>query len=480
MKKAIAILTVLQLLLCLCACEEIDNIVAAANSGQLTESGNQTAEETDKLFVEGQVEVPPTPALSEMTVTLSFGPEIELVLTEHFQLVSGKGLNEAGEALLDGIDLEDRTHYMLIRDILEKAREQGLLEQSTRLEMTAESENASIWHMFSKEILSLPAEHYMEESGLYFFQMVKLPKAAPAQFVPEQYAPYTDQGEGYACEGNMDISTGRSKLRWTFPESDKIAYTFRELDYIDLSFEHDGSFRYTRHMPNGRGTDANGKSQSRYLFIDYAERTDGSWNTSTTHLLDGAGVLGETFESNYGLSFEAVYDVSGRCLKRAGTEAGGAHYPEDTYYEETYHENGNVATNTHWTKDGTVVVKNTFYPNGNQKDGYSLDADGGIFEISCFENGNIEYEKRIDKDGFGFERTYYESGMEKTYKDKYTSGSYFEYALNEDGTWQYLKEVNETLSMELFYEEGTLVKVVLDGIPYEDENTLTDYRNMGY
>jgi len=448
MKRALAVLLVFGLLLTFCGCE-LGQQTAAIGGNPASDGGIQSSADMTQA-------APTALPLNEMTLKLSFGPEIELVMTEHFQCVSGRGLNEAGEALLEGIDLEGRTHYVLIREILRKAQDAGLLEMTTRLEMTADSAVPSVWTIFTKDILSVPVEHHMEDSGVLFFHMVKLPKSAPAQFHPEDYQYFTEQGDGWTNEYNMDLTTNRAKIYWTFPDSHSIEFRLSDMEYDDMVFHNDGTFEYRSVATVGTGTNSSGNKLIKLSYTTYTETAEGRYYKDYLQMLEDGTILGESFEDSEGTYYETNYNENGLCLSRSGYDAASTLYPVGSYYKETYDENGNMLTYDRWTEDGTVLTK-TVYVDGFAMENYNVDTDGSFVEV-----------------------TFYENRVEKSYKGSWSDGTYLEYVNNEDGTLQYRKRFDGIVETECFFDHGVMVKAIVDGVTYEDEASLQTFTEWGY
>ena len=93
-------------------------------------------------------------------------------------------------------------------------------------------------------------------------------------------------------------------------------------------------------------------------------------------------------------------------------------------------------------------------------------SDGSFSRNTYYEDGTRSSYEGFMPDGTHIKETYYEDGTIAT-----SESSGYVAHFNPDGSYQYLLSGD----MEYFFEEGKLVKVVVSGIAYTDEETLSAY-----
>lgn len=414
MKKSIFVL-LLALLLCLCACSEVTAGIADA-----WESGmNGTAGVTEKHEDENTVEIPAT----AIRLKVSFGPEFEVVMTDYLRILMVTPANPEAETLLEGLNLVDRCHIFAFGDILAAAQAQGYLNVGNTIKMTASAQDSSAWNNASRELLMYPVDAFRQETGALFGCYVLLPEAAEMIQLDLSLIAKAERTteEGYNVYYPTGAVSGYTAWRSVTNYNDgRIAefYAFStKFDSARIFRNLDGVWEYLQLSENTMNRVWEGPN-----FNGYSEAKGRIDLNSGNFIWESASGV-ESFEGRT-CSVEESYNAEGNCTSR--TRA----YTDGSFEEVTFYDNGEFHTRTYKGTDGVHECV-SFFPNGNMES-MKLETADGYYEGQWTEDGKFVYQKIAD------------AGM--------------------------------TNVREAFYDsDGKPTKVIIDGVPYEDQQMLSQF-----
>lgn len=401
MKKILCACTILLLTICLCAC---------GNSPVGTPAVSETTVESVEV---PSVEIPP----DAITLSVSFGPEFEIVMTDYLRILTVVPANSQAQALLEGLALTDRCYLFAFGEVLAAARDQDLLKVGVTLKMEAESQDTTVWNNATKELLMRPVEAFRAESGLLFSCYTMLPDAAEPLDLSQYTRVERTTEEFHQVSYPTGAVSGHTAWRsvWTYPDG-------RTMEWYAFSIREGSATISTE--PGGR--------------------REFSINTGTEHNLIWEGPE----SSGYQESFGSVNPNDGNFVRESSSgffsDNGGF------YFTQTYNTGGALVSQTAEFLDGSREAV-CFFENGEISTREYTGADGSYESVAFFENGQVRH--RINESAEGY------------YEEQFT----------QDGAYVYRKfaDAGMTNVREVFYTDGQPVKAILDGVVHEDRATLS-------
>lgn len=102
--------------------------------------------------------------------------------------------------------------------------------------------------------------------------------------------------------------------------------------------------------------------------------------------------------------------------------------------------------------------------------------NGAYFENTYRSDGSLSGRTDTYPDGSHETRSFFENGQMESLKRESAEG-YYEEQLTQDGTFVYRKFADPGMAnvREVFYTDGTPVKVIIDGVVHEDQQTLSQF-----
>lgn len=415
MKKTVSVVLLLFLILCLCGCSEASAGVAEAWKKGMDGSGELVVTK-EKGTEEPAVVIPPT----AIRLHVSFGPEFEVVMTDYLRILLVNPENSEAEALLTGLELTDRSYVFAFGDVLAAAVEQGYLSVGKTIKMTADAQD-SVWTNATRELLMKPVDTFRNETGVLFGCHVRLPEAAELIQLDLSLLTKAERTteEGHNVYYPSGAVSGHTAWRsvWNYSDGRMMEwYGFAiKGGSADISYQPDGSWRYKQVDDKSINEVWEGPNSCGYREVK-GKRDPNTWDF--------------IFESASG--FDSF---------------GGEHY-----FEDTYNAAGKLASRTRSYLDGSYE-KVIWYDNGEFQTREYKGADGTYEATAFYPNGQIEYIKRDAAEG------------------------YYEEQRTEEGAFVYQKfaDAGMTNVREAFYTEGKPVKVIIDGVTYEDQEMLSQF-----
>ena len=424
MKKALSIVLACLLLLSLCSCDLTVDTAEVINS---MESAG-TAEENGKLT---------RPKWREMTLHVSFGPELELVINECYGILSAKLLNEDAQELLSDIQLENRYYYLAMKEVMYAAAAEGLLKSDTRMKLEAEAYDTSVWTIMTQELLSRPMKHFQEETGDVFSYTVKLPADAPRP---------------------LDLSF-YNKKELSLEDCDAVIYQDAQFNFIWYYSEYrDGMIVEHLYRAPEEFYGAITKWPDGTYEHTYEAGNSHKWvREAPEETMDPGYSCGET-------TYRSVR-VDGELVQLPVVSRG---YDVDGSYSETeFDEDGNREYSTRVFSGGTKEII-TYHSNNMQATIEYIAPEGESFEVPFLEMyGPKTYTAEF------YKITYDENGNETYIIVKY-GDAYAEIYANESETTHY-RIVDGEKNWEFFFGWDGSTKAIIDGVTYEDEESMRYY-----
>ena len=435
MKKIISVWLLMFLALGLCACSEASAGIAEAWESGLNGTGSLVVT-TEKE--EPAVVIPPT----AIRLHVSFGPEFDVVMTDYLRILMINPANAEAETLLEGLELVDRSYCFAFDEVLAAAQEQGYLGVGKTIKMTADSLDASVWTNASKELLMRPVDEFRKETGALFGCHLFLPDAAK--------------------QIQLDFSL-LTKVERTTEEAHEVFYPTGEISGHT-------TWRSVWTYPDGRITE--------WYAFDIRDGSatiscypNGMWYYSQ---LKG-NEINEIWEGPDSCGYrEAKGSVDPNAGKFIFESASGFDSIDGGYYfEDTYNEQGIFASRTREYLDGSCETQ-SFYDNGELRTREYKGADGTYEAVTLYDNGELRTREYKDADGMYEAVAFYPNGQMESRKLE-TAEGYFEEQWMEDGklVYQKLADAGMTNLREIFYTDGKPSKVIIDGVTYEDQQTLS-------
>ena len=152
MKRYIALLLMLALLLCGC------NVDSSPSENPATEPGELVRPDVKVMAFDA-------PAL---VVRVTVNPDLELALNHANVILEAKPLNEDAETLLAELDVEGQPYNSGIVTILEEAKNQGFLTDSAKVSISVREEDGGGWTSASQILLNTPVENFRAGTGMSF------------------------------------------------------------------------------------------------------------------------------------------------------------------------------------------------------------------------------------------------------------------------------------------------------------------------
>lgn len=435
MKKILSIVVIFVLILNLCACDL--TVDPSAAIGNMQPGSPQSGEATNGEPKEMQ--------WREMTVHVSFGPEFDLVINECYGILSATLCNEAAEKLLSDIKLENRYYLLAMKEVLQAANEQNLLKNDTRMTLKAESHDASVWTVRTKELLSRPVEYFQEASGIVFSCSVQLPAAAPKPLDLSIYKKITITREDSKAEFYQDPQGEYVWYTEAYNDGMIVEHLYRAPgDFYGVITQYsDGSYEHTMDTVSSQ--------------VWVREAPEGTMNpgyacgktTSRTVRMDGQSIQVPTASYNYdadGSYYETIYDENGRPSLSIRS------FPDGRKETSTYHSNGVIAMYEATAAEGRTM-------------------DVPFLNMYEEKTYPAEYHKV----------TYDENGNERQVLVK-NGDAYAELSIEENNTSHY-RIIDGDRNWEFFYTwDGTKAssRAIIDGVTYEDEGTIRDYATNAF
>lgn len=392
MKKHMALLLILAVL-ALCGCE-----AGFVSGGQTTIPSNTEFPEVETNFDE--------PALA---VQVSMGAEFEMVLDGTDTILSISPLNEAGQELLEKVDVVGQQYRTGIKSLLDEARAQNFLKTAGKVNISAREQYSGAWKIASNDMLLNPVEDYQKSSGMIFSC-----KVTPAGAVPDlsrltkNIDRYDDYIVYYYTDGQNNV-------------------VYQEAVYNDGTVTY-GYFRGTQehtfitYTPNGIVTYDHKKGN---IGTGYTVFPDGTREENICYYDDHNLMLKSVLKKADGSTTESFYE-NGLPVRQLQTPSDGAAF-EVNY---TYHSNGNWATMEIINPDG-VHELTTFREDGTQES-YVAQGDGVYSEIICNEDGSIKEIYNRGPDGTEIHETY-QNGIPQKETRTYPNGDYENLTFHSNG-----------------------------------------------
>lgn len=382
MKEGIAmkrILTLLLAALVLCGCSaptpSAGDHSGSADSADATEPTVVTLPSTESY-----------PEDTGLVVKFEMGAEFEMVLSMYHAVLEVNPLNESGEALLAAIE-PTGSYRHAVEIILEEAIRQEVLQRGMVINLAAYEVGDGAWTIAGHTILTWPIEHYQKSCGLNF--ACNLTPAGDFMD-PDSYTNTATRDEGdyiiTRCY-NRDWQDMDSRIYDNGDYSE--LYYFSMVEFAGASYFADGSFNFWHESPvikQSYTLDPDGSVEFvRELFDENGNPTHSTALTQDGYYYD------DYFRD--GILVRSIYNDPVTGLS----------------YEQTYFENGNVASDIGETPEGGSY-ENEFYENGALKHGFSRNPDGTTYEEWYYENGKIRHTLTRYPDGTATEAYYDENG----------------------------------------------------------------------
>ena len=457
MKRFLAVLLLLTLLLCGCDAEP---------STPSTPTNPETGElaRPDIKVVDFDA-----PAL---VIRVTINPDIELTLNQSNMILEAKPLNEDGSALLAELDLVGEPYSSGIVTILEEARKQEFLTNNTKVSISTREETEDAWTPASQILLADPVEDFQKDSGLRFICEV-YPSGAVIDLNKLQLQD-TEETDEYVREIYGDYS-GLGRMAKYFYYDGSYAEEFYPDGYniISIVYSANGSYTYLEIKDN--------------IANSYTVYPDGSQYIHN-YQLDGEGnKLWEQYTGSDGLIYEGYYFYEGDRLIRTVTVDPYGNEFETKYLEDgtvqdymgnieiqnpdgtttIRHADGSTTLIT-YNDEGLAVTQNRIYPNGDfvnttyGENGY-ISSIVSQTEGTCIVSEFGEYGQMLRDlvhraDGSTVEVIFYENGNPKTSKTNYPNGDYEYSVFYESGALKELiSQIGGVYLEERFDESGNQI-----------------------
>ena len=426
MKKTLSFLLALFLTLTLCACGgdgETENGGSGSKDEHISSenSGNASAESQDAVTAE--------PAL---TVTVAMNAELTMALDSEWNILSMEAGDEGLQSFLTELALTGKSYDEGMVMLLDAAREQK--------------------HISGKICFTLPCAEFSFDTMDTLFAPVRAVQNASGEFIAIDWVVIPEEEPDF----NADWLYGTQRIkkdgetyymdRW---ESAALGSGIKMTVYNTYSKLPDPNIYHGGPIVIGNDLDI-----IRLKIAYFYE--NGDW--IVTRFADG-------YQS------ESVSSREGQCEaynyeKRVQTL--WAYKDPNGSYSFFEYENGIMVRSFGYWTDGTTHSNNlyTYYENGSPATSEDMMSDGSFSRNTYYEDGTRSSYEGFMPDGTHIKETYYEDGTIAT-----SESSGYVAHFNPDGSYQYLLSGD----MEYFFEEGKLVKVVVSGIAYTDEETLSAY-----
>lgn len=427
MKRFLALLLVLALMLCGCAAGEA--LAGIINEGVGAERATTPTEGIQIDF--------DAPAL---VLTVKINPELEISLDAMQTVLSVTALNADAEALLANLDLVGMSCNESIKAVLTEAKAQGYLGDGGTVSIIAEEKQSGSWTVASQRLLEMPIKEFQAESGIQI--TFDLTAESDGYDPNELILKHTEQGEDYAGTYTCDYYyQGRENVMnvLTYDNGTRVERYFLAarndtlLESAEMWYFPDGSYRYSY-----------GNSDYSYR---YEQNADGTWVSVTR--------VGNREEWKYSSGDNYIY---------------------------TYHDNGNLATSDstwangdsrydEYDEDGNWIHASVRYADGRRVDTY-YDKNGNVTDYSLFYPEG--YTVTVDNgDGSTTTCTYYENGNPATDTRTWANGDYEKMTYNEDDTFAYQESLRDGVYSEITYGKDN--KLLMTYSRFADGKEHTDY-----
>ena len=143
------------------------------------------------------------------TLRIQINPDVELSVSKNGRVLDLQGLNEDGQALVEGYDFRGKDGDDAVEDLVERAIEMGYLSQGGAVSITASSEDDD-WQVQEEQALgAMLQEHYGDAIAVYL---------GPA--VPEQDTAVPSASSTPAVPPASSVPAVSSPVQPAYPDDD--------------------------------------------------------------------------------------------------------------------------------------------------------------------------------------------------------------------------------------------------------------------
>ena len=434
MKRYLAVILVLALLLCGCN-GGVDVPTRPAHTEQTPTLNGENFQPTRPDVESVDLDAP------AITVSVFINPMFELTLSYTNEILAVNAQNEDAENLLAGMALVGQHYGDGMSAILKEARAQGFLKNSTRVYITAQAVAEGAWTEATQSIVMKPIDRFQEAAGI----TLTCEFTPAGRTLPEITATHTNKRGDYDEVICYDSANRHVLTKLVYKNGD---YSERYwLTGIEVFWGADGTYRYSS-QTDGIETG----------FTEYPDGTRDTWMRAVDDL--GNRTNWELYVYADGSTHEAFYGNAGETIWSTHTSADGMTV-------ETLYEDGQVLRENFTHADGTTEVKR--YENGVPVSLDSVYSDGRHTVVTYYTNSNPKTADTFWPNGDYENQTYNENGTFSTVVCQY-EGVYSELYYDGNGQMQsaYTRKADGTEYRDT-YENGVMVQSVErrpDGIEY--------------